>query len=129
MTDHPLIVFFLSILFGLATGMMAQKKGYRPPFWFVIGLCFGVFGFLVLCFLPKKEMVPIAPPVMPEPPCDMGLWYFLDETHTQHGPVEFSALMELWREKKLTAASYLWQEGMLEWKRVSELPLVQARLG
>jgi len=127
MKYQPIFVVLLAILFGFASSAVAQKKGYKPHFWFMIGLFFGIFGFLALWFLPKKEEPAVYMP--PPPPRDMGLWYYLDEVHTQHGPVAFSEIERLWREKKLVPTSYLWQEGMAEWKKISELPEILTILG
>lgn len=50
------------------------------------------------------------------------MWYYLDPTHSQQGPFEFLDLAKLRKEEHLSERSFVWGEGMKEWKQLSELP-------
>jgi len=47
-----------SIIFGIVTAFIANNKGRNGTFWFMIGLLFGIFGFiasLLVSNLKKQE--------------------------------------------------------------------------
>lgn len=52
----------------------------------------------------------------------MKMWYYLDSSHTQQGPFELPDLISKWRGNGISENSYVWGEGMGEWKKLSELP-------
>ena len=49
-------------------------------------------------------------------------WYYLDTNRQQQGPVQFDRLKATWRDGKLTSETFVWSEGMDNWKKVDELP-------
>lgn len=114
----------LWIVQGLITAYIAHKKGRNPYLWFPIGCFFGIFGIFAVFFMkpvkkaePAKERKPIATAFrLPH-----FLWYYLDEKSAQHGPMSSNALESALREGKLSLASYVWREGMAEWKCLSHV--------
>ena len=121
-----IILFWL--FFGLLASHFAKKRGRHPLGWFFIGLSLGIIGILLLFLLPKVEKRPQPPqkPLRPALPKRseswLKMWYYLDPAHAQQGPVEFPDLIKKWRDKGIDEKSYVWGEGMKEWKRLSELP-------
>lgn len=50
------------------------------------------------------------------------IWFlFLD--HKQEGPY---SLIELERDERLTPETFAWREGMMDWKKISEIPELHA---
>ena len=132
MDNNFLFNFVLALLFGMLTSYLAQARGRNPLVWFFIGAGFGVFGILALFFFPVEKEEPkkafvdeitvVPEPVLPD------RWFYLDEQHAQYGPVTLAALQVLWKEKKISASTMVWCEGMQEWKRVGELESLLKRL-
>jgi hypothetical protein len=48
----------------------------------------------------------------------MEKYYYLDSANNQHGPVEASELAH----NGVTSQTFVWREGLAEWKRAGELP-------
>lgn len=121
-----IILFWL--FFGLCASHFAKKRGRRPVIWFSVGLFLGIFGILLLFLLPKVEKKPHSPPAKPlllkpqQSDAWLKMWYYLDPGHSQQGPFEFPDLIKTWKQKGISEASYIWGEGMQEWKRLAELP-------
>lgn len=132
-------VLGFSILIGGVTGYFAEQRGRNPFLWFFIGMFFGFLGLLVLFLLPsaKKENVATPrpeeredprqvlmtpPPVLTEKPLEQREWFYLDLTHQQQGPVSFQEVERLWKENQISARTYLWSEGMGDWKRIELFP-------
>ena len=113
------------VFFGSLSAFLGKRRGRNPILWFFIGLFLGIFGVLLAVILPTpKRKVP--PPFAPAPPKNseswLKLWYYLDPSHQKQGPFEFPAFAQLLKEAKLSDVSYIWGEGMKEWKRLSEMP-------
>jgi GYF domain 2 len=139
------VVLFLAIA-GL-TAYFARFKGRNPVAWFLIALLIGFFAPIILMFLPRlgpdgqpiisdldptmTVLKPDAPDdeqsVFPSPLLDRQegedkLWYYMDQAHQQVGPVSVIALREQWHTGRLELNSYVWTEGMVDWKKIDELP-------
>ncbi|MCB1082355.1 MAG: DUF4339 domain-containing protein [Chlamydiia bacterium] len=125
-------------LLGYYAARIAEKRGRNPNVWFLLGATLGLLGILLLFIFPEKKRV-MAPAANlpaqnlkplsaytpqeevakapPEP-----LWYYLDQTDAQHGPMSFNALKEAWSEQKISPSTYLWNETMNGWEKLSSLP-------
>ncbi|QLH35715.1 MAG: DUF4339 domain-containing protein [Parachlamydiaceae bacterium] len=130
-----LISLLLLLFFAFLSAYIAKQRGRDPVAWFMIGILLGVFSPLLLLILkplteqegereteenedlklaPQKEFLEIG--------YAQKEWFYLDKSRQQQGPVYFSALKLLWVEEKITPATYVWSEGMDQWKRIQELP-------
>lgn len=122
-------VFLFWIFFGLLCAYLAHRQKKNRALWFMIGLFLGIFGVALILILPwlegrAKAMAYKSAPVIPTPPLiqeQPKLWYYLDATRQTQGPIGFPELASLWKEQSLTEQSYVWKEGMEEWKRLSEI--------
>lgn len=119
-----------SIILGWVAASTAENRGKKPSLWFMIGFFFGIFGIAYLLFITRKsatvkEKVPVIDPVIePLPSYDYFLkeWFFLDDKHQQQGPVGFQYLKGKITEDAINPLTYVWTEGMAEWKRINDIP-------
>ncbi len=51
-------------------------------------------------------------------------WYYLNAAHEQQGPIPFEDLRVAARGARLTAESYVWCDGMPDWKHLQDIPEV-----
>lgn len=134
MTGAQLIVsFVLGLLIGAITAYFAERRGRSPMVWFFVGALLGIFGLILVFILPsyaakevdEKKGEPVvfvaAPPIAPPPVIEEKLWYYLDQNHQQYGPVPYAQIKDLLDRQELTTDTYVWSEGMEDWKRISEL--------
>ena len=49
------------------------------------------------------------------------LWYYLNKTGQQFGPISFQALINDWENNKIEEESYVWNEDLDDWKRFKEV--------
>jgi len=152
MDPKVFINIILALLIGCLSAYVAKKRGRDTTLWFVLGAFFQFLALIVLLLLPptasqegqnkqnaedkgpdlaKKDetltkvyagVAQIAEKI-PE-----KSWFYLDKEHKQYGPVPLSSLKELLKGEQLSKESYVWQEGMKGWKRLSELPYLTALL-
>lgn len=122
-----LVLFWVFI--GFLTSKLAKKRGRNPNAWFCIGLFLGLLGLLLLFILPapharkRKNQKPYIPPQLKrESDAWIKMWYYLDLNHKQKGPIEFPDLINHLKNKTIKDESFVWGEGMDEWKRLNELP-------
>lgn len=137
-----LISFVILLIIAGLTSYYAERKGRNPAVWFVIGILLGFFAPLILFFVPslrpedQGEKTTIAngnstrliPPPPPQKPDQDKLWYYLDQSHHQYGPVSTVALKELWDTGRLELTTYVWSEGMEKWETVDALPHLKETL-
>jgi hypothetical protein len=134
-----LLSFIISLIISGFTAYYAEKKGRNPFAWFVIALFISFLAPIILYFLPplkdqKNEVADLSiekatTPVLvvtpsksiEEMPSGEKLWHYLDENHTQYGPVSIIALKELFDKGKLGLNSYVWSAGMEKWEKVNDL--------
>ena len=139
---HP----FWTLLFGLILGALcsyfSRGRGRDPLGWFAIGFFFGIFGLIALFIIPPKvqrlevnasqplegsggapEIDPVQPKrELPPPSEELTLWYLIDEEGDQQGPMSFDALSRSFHERKVLPSTFVWNEDMEEWKKISDLP-------
>lgn len=138
MENTPQFFLLLSIVLGIFIGWgcsyLAQQRGRDPWIWFIIGFFLGLLGLVLLMILPNVKVNEEKMTVSDQGQCaDMkklnGIepekeeWYFLDDEGVQSGPVTLSSLRQLFEDKKISSISYVWSEGMEEWKTIEECNL------
>lgn len=138
----------LALLFGTLCADQAKKRGRHPVIWFFLGASFNLLALLTLFILPslsgeergakekeedqKLQLLPADQPAstqipyLGDPRCRQ--WFFLDSTKVPQGPVAFRNLHNAWDQKQLSAESFVWTEGMLEWKPIRAIPALFERL-
>ena len=123
----------IAVVLGALAALIAQGRGRSPLHWFVIGLLLGFFGIIFLFFLPstKKEASgdqavavkpEAAPPIIASP--TLGNWFFLDPQKNVQGPLSLSLLKEQWNKGLLTARSWVWNESLIEWKKLEDVQVL-----
>lgn len=116
----------ISLFWGWITARFAQKKGLNPRNWYIAGVLFCALAFIVVLFQRKKSLkVPgpvYKPKLIPTYPSQQGnLWYYLDKTGQQFGPISFQTLTRAWEDKKIQEESYVWNENLENWKKFKEV--------
>ncbi len=123
-----LIILLFGLIFGLLTSSFATKRGRSPLPWFIAGFMFGIFGLATLLLLPlikKKSQQTIVKKTAPQitrSDAWLKLWYYLDPNHSQKGPIEFPELIQSWKARQIGESTFIWGEGMAEWKRLRDQP-------
>jgi hypothetical protein len=142
MTSADFLSLVIAILLGSLTAYIAKGRGRSPGIWFFIGMFFGIFGLIALFFFPiiklegdlpsRRQMPPpaITPPPLVETACPLTSrdWFFLDREHKQLGPEPLAKLQELWRAGTIAGSTYVWCEGMENWKKIDDISLLLSRL-
>ena len=116
---------------GLICAWIAPKKGRHPVIWFALGVLFSVFAVGLLLVLPpvKKHKVQPKPTIIPmNSEVFNRVWFYLDQTNAQQGPVDFIHIAKSFSEKQLSKQSYVWAEGMENWEQINDIPEVVKEL-
>lgn len=129
------------VALGCACAYYAKRQQRNPYLWFFIGLTLGIFGLLLLLMIPliqklrkgsKEKQEGATNEIAPTPTTfslasslddssTNTLWYYLDETSAQKGPMSFTLFEKDWKEGKFLSSSYVWNEKLTDWKLFSEL--------
>lgn len=120
--DHISPIQIISaVIFGMIAAYLAHRNKKNPYIWFFVGFFFGLIGLFFLFFLPKikKQQQHPDPGPLFRGPSDK-LWFYLDPTHEQVGPVSFKAITEALIKGTISKSTYVWHEDLSEWKRVKE---------
>ncbi len=131
----PWLTVIIWIVLGCLAAVSASSRGRSPFSWFLIGSLLGWYGLLLLFILPPisneehmpsrteekpipDEMPPVGKPVEYSP---TGEWFFLNQAKTICGPFSSQMLKEKWREGGLLPESWVWNESIVDWKKISQL--------
>jgi len=142
---YPLFSVILWLIIGGICSQVAKQRGRRPMIWFFIGVVLGVIGLIILYIMPPKKIalavasstpapsqqtieVSVSPAEPEDPLYETLLWYYLDEANKQYGPMSFSALQGAWDDDQITSSTYVWNEGMENWKMLEELSGLLAKI-
>ncbi len=125
----------LWLLIGAATAYFANQRGRDPLVWFMAGMLLGFLGLLLLFLLPtvNEEEIKETEYNLLQDPSEKGLplhprdylikdWYYYDNNQARQGPVPFENLQSLWNNGYISQETFVWSEGMNNWKKVEELP-------
>lgn len=138
---YVFIAILLNILIAFMTSRLAEGRGRNPANWFLYGILFGLFATAFLFLLPPiaAEEKPSrtrniqdreAPPSnLSNNPFDDKEWFYLNDLGQQAGPVSFTVLRRLWNEGNLHSSTYVWAEGMEEWRKVEAIANMESSLG
>lgn len=136
---------FLSIIvwltIGTATAYFANQRGRDPWIWFMVGMLLGLIGLLILFLLPSSneensestEKTDEKGLLLSEQPSPIEQkenksWYYYDQAQEQRGPISLENLKILLAAKEIRDDTYLWCEGMTEWKQLISLPELYNKL-
>ncbi|MEX0961528.1 MAG: DUF4339 domain-containing protein [Simkaniaceae bacterium] len=128
-TMSPLFMILMTLVTATMTGYMARQRGRNPIIWFILGGLFGLFAFMTLLILSKKELEPAYPTpaflpktaIKPTPP-PSPLWYALSKSGSQEGPMSLEALKDSLKKGQITPSTYIWNETMDDWERLKKVP-------
>jgi hypothetical protein len=136
-----IIVIISWLLFGGAASYFAGQRGRDPFAWFFIGMLLGILGLLLLFLLPtvvppEEKAVSEGNPLEKPKEIQEGHlsyfrlkeWYYLSSAREQVGPSPYSTLRDMWKLKKITDQTYVWSDGMENWKKISEIPELKEAL-
>ena len=129
----PPITLAFWLLMGVSAGYIAEKRGRNPWIWFTVGAFTSLLGVAAIYwFLPeaKKDrtmkqtvtnaLQETATSVVDERWTSQS-WHYLNEDHSEMGPVNFDELRQLWNRGKLQSSSFVWHEGLKDWMKVNHL--------
>lgn len=101
------LLFLIWTLSSALASHLARKKGYNPLTWGIFGFLGGLIACLIIFILPVKKKLKTATVAPSKEPL---IWFYLDKTHTQHGPVSYNTLL-----KQGKNTTYVWNETMKDW--------------
>jgi len=128
---NMILTIFFWLLIGVSTAYFAQQRGRNPYIWFAIGIFFGLLGLLFVFLLPvvnaneesdsnvdKESFAPLLPQKNHE--FLINDWFYLDSQNKQQGPISFNALKKMLEEEEIKRSTFVWSEGMPDWKKIEE---------
>ncbi|HRW58576.1 MAG TPA: DUF4339 domain-containing protein [Chlamydiales bacterium] len=121
---YIIYVFLYSLTIAYFCKNFALKKNKNPKTWFWIGFLFGWIGLIILLLSKKRQnssLIHKKPIPLLNIPNKDKLWYYVDSEKQQKGPLSFQRLQSLYQEKAISISTYVWNEAMDQWKKVSEL--------
>lgn len=129
-----LLTVALWILMGTATSYFANQRGRDPFAWFLIGMLLGVLGLLLLFLLPPaapkeeqeefevEEFSREPSKIEPQESYRFKDWFYLDDKNQQLGPLTFQNFRKIWEQGKVSESTFVWSEGMTNWRKIQDLP-------
>lgn len=131
---NPLLTISLSLVIGLWTSILANRRGRNPFGWFFLGAFFGLLGLVILLILPRKTLcmegplanvttkpVDLLTPAAPPENKTALMWHYLNKEGKAEGPMSEEALLNLHDEGKITDRTYIWNETLSDWIRFNEV--------
>ena len=138
------VSFLLMLFFSFLSAYVAKKRGRNPTAWFAICVLFGIFAPIILMILKpingKQEKSIFLDPMDDEDievkPIALSLteqyslkdWFYMDSSHTQQGPLSLLQMEKLWKDQKINKNTYVWSEGMTDWKYIKDVAGLQDSL-
>lgn len=134
-----LLTLLIVLTISYLTSNFAAKRGRDRTGWFILGFFFGIFALATVFILPplnKKEEEPTVQakdlvPQRPTEPVDHFAdhqWHFIDVNSKQKGPLDILDIQIAWDDGLANSDSYVWHEGMSDWKKISEINGLESRL-
>ncbi len=124
----------ISIIMGALCAILAVSRERSPLAWFFLGAFLGWVGLLLIFILPslnkeavsKSEPVPIEPIVEEKKEPESSFektdnWFYLDQKKDICGPLSVQMMKERWNSGDLSENSWVWNEMIVEWKKISQI--------
>lgn len=137
MNSADLLTLVIAVLLASLTAYLAKGRGRSPALWFLLGMLFGVFSLIALFLMPmvkpeepqkRGSVTLVVEPEVVDDAFSRKSWFYLDAQRKQEGPVPLAALQSLWKAKAIVDTTYVWCEGMENWKKIVDLPDLAERL-
>ncbi len=135
------MVALFAVLWAVACAYIGNMRGRNPFAWFCIGLFLNMFGVLLLYILPNLKAQAATESGVPAPPPAQEVedepeviditpreWYYTDSGGAQQGPISLVQLRHYWREGVVKPTTYVWSDGMAEWKKIEACEDLQREL-
>lgn len=139
--------YFVSIVLWLlvstATAYFASQRGRDPLVWFMVGMLLGFLGLLLLFLLPPVNetetnaeeaeyalLEPQGETSLPLPGHDYMIkdWFYYDSQQQRQGPIRFEDLHHLWKDGVIDDHTFVWSDGMENWKKIEEIQNLHTHL-
>jgi hypothetical protein len=129
-----ILSLFFSLIFGILAAYVATKKERRATLWFFFGVLGGIFGLLIILFMPKLE-TPVEGdylndwinkkrtkklPLQNLPASKM--WYYVTLDRTSLGPVSLLELQNLYAAGTINSHTLVWYDGLAGWQKIRDFP-------
>jgi len=124
----------ISIVMGCLCAILAGSRQRSPIAWFFLGFILGWIGLLLIYILPslgKEESVQPEPEqieieVEEQKEVESSFeksenWFYLDQKKDVCGPLSFQIIKEKWGSGDLSEDSWIWNEKIVEWKKISQV--------
>ena len=129
---NPILLAICWLCFGSGCAKIAKKKNRNPSTWFILGIFFGLVALVIILILkPKRgtsKNISINPYLDTETKKndsifqkDDNYWYYLDNTHTQVGPMSLRALFDNYFKGKISKTTFIWNDTMKDWTKLMEI--------
>lgn len=129
------LFIFSWLLFGVVTAYFAKQRGRNPYTWFLVGTFFGILGLITVFILPSlvadgddpdSESADLekSEPMIQLPHHDYAIkdWFYYDNQKQRSGPISYDDLKQRFKDNIIDPESFLWSEGMTEWKQLKDIP-------
>jgi hypothetical protein len=124
----------ISIIMGTLCAILAISRERSAIVWFFVGAFLGWIGLLLIFILPplNKELVSKPMPDVVEPSVEekkepesslekTDNWFYLDQKKEVCGPFSVQMIKEKWNKGDLSENSWVWNEMIIEWKKISQV--------
>lgn len=135
------VLFLLQGCLSFFCSYQAFKRGKNPIVWFLVGILCGLIGLGILYFFQfalqaKQKKAPHPSSTVDESTRHEEkennaflLWHYLGREKKAEGPMSFQALEEAWQKKRIDSSTYVWNETMVDWERIYQIPHLMNKLG
>jgi len=124
----------ISIIMGALCALLAVSRERSPVAWFFIGFFLGWVGLLLILVLPslkkeegsksEPESIKAVEEEKKEPESSFEKtdnWFYLDQKKQVCGPFSIQMMKERWSKGDLSENSWVWNEIIVEWKKISQV--------
>lgn len=138
-----LIVLIFWLIFGSIASYLAKGRGRDPVAWFFLGVGLQLIALIILYMLPPlnksdhdaslelNEDQQMAEFEFPDPAKDLYVkeWFFVNSDRLAQGPFSFDEMQQKWADGFMGRQTYVWSEGMVDWRRIDNFPVFESSVG